>query len=267
MEYVLLNLSLNWVAEIVFLLTVCLACFLLINGQKNKYELNLKKKEMEMNHIYETAYRNLLAEAGKKQDDYRKQLSAIYNMGLMAVSKEELVDKQAKYVEELKKTGKYDIILTGCENPLLAGYLYYKCMAVENAEIAMDFCVCVGKAKCMLSVYEIIEVLAVFMDHVVESLSNRQTGCKKMMLKLKEDEEKLFFEVGNPEKRMSEEEMGQIFQNGCFSKGKNQGLGLSRIKKMAGEHKLQLMVSNSMKDGLNWLVFQVVINKKNKIHC
>lgn len=259
MGYLFLNSGRG--VEIIPLLIVCLLCFLLLCRQKNKYERNLKKRETEIVGTYDTAYRALLAEARKKQDDYQKQISAIYDMGLMADSKEELVNRQVSYADNLKITGKYDSILTSCGNPILAGYLYYKCMAVENADIAMDFFICAGKARCMISVYEIIEVLAVFVDYAVESLLNRQTGCKRMRLKLEEDEEKIFFELQNPEEHMSGEEPGRIFWDRCSLQGEKQRAGLFRIKQMIEENKLQLMISNNIKDDLNWFVFCVVINK------
>lgn len=247
--------------EIIPLLIVCLVSFYLLSRKKNKYERNLKERETEMVGIYDTAYQALLAEARKKQNDYQKHMLAIYYMGLTADSKEELVNRQVSYADNLETVGKFDSILTDCENPTLAGYLYYKCTAVENADIVIDYVICVGKARCMLSVYQIIEMLTIFMDYAVESLSDRQAEYKRLMLKLEEDEEKIVFEVGNPEEQMSEEKLDKFFKEKCASQGEKQNTGLSHAKQMIEENKLQLTISNNRKDGLNWRIFRVVIDK------
>lgn len=262
MEWVFRNWY--WAAEVLLLLTVCMAGLFVIGMQKERREKKLKKAENAVGQVYEDVYDELLKEVRMRQRNYQNQLLALQDVCAQEALKKEREDMQMKYADSLREAVTFDIIHAGCGNPILAGSLYYKCIAAENAGIVMDLSIGVGQAECKIPVYHIIEMLGIFMDYAVQSLLDDQED-KKMMVMVKEMEKKIVFEVGSTVKQhISREEKEQIFQDAYDSQGKNFSQGLNHIKQIIDEYRQQLFVLNVVKDGLNWLVFQIVVDKNKE---
>lgn len=54
---------------------------------------------------------------------------------------------------------KYISILTCCNNTILAGYFYYRCLLCEESGVAVDYNIAVDQADCCFPLHEIIEIL------------------------------------------------------------------------------------------------------------
>ena len=108
---------------LLFILMI-LIYFFWIQAQRMKIELEKKKLEMELQDTYGNAYKELISEMRRRQHDFMNQLGAIYSMHVTAESLEDLIQKQSGYGKILKEQCRYDKILTGCGNAILAGYLY-----------------------------------------------------------------------------------------------------------------------------------------------
>jgi len=244
----------------VLLVSCIIACISIIKTQNAKHELDKKKLELEMQEIYGDTYKELISEVRKRQHDFANQLGAIYSMHLTANSLEELIEEQQKYGNVLLEKNRYDKILTGCNNSILAGYLYYKCVAYEQSNVQVDYQVHVDMAYCSLSLHEIIEILGILLTNAYENY-NKDTEDKRIGLDVQENENNLMIEVRNQAKELTSKEIENIFNEGYSSKGGNRGIGLARVKQLASKVEADLVVINQTKEDKNWINFKVIIPK------
>ena len=107
-----------------FFISCIIVCIVLIESQEARHELEKKKLEIEMQKVYNDTYKELILEVRKRQHDFKNQLTVIYSMHLSATTLEELVEQQKQYGDTLIHKSRYDRVLFGCENSILAGYLY-----------------------------------------------------------------------------------------------------------------------------------------------
>lgn len=247
---------------IFLMLLICCLQFIYFRLEITKKELQSAQIELEINKVYGKTYKDLITEVRKRQHDYKNQLSAIYSMGMVATSLEELVEMQKEYAESLEKSNKYDQILTKCVNPILAGYLYYKCLLIEKEGIEIDFSVSIVYEEGRVPLYELIELLGIFIDNAAEYLLENEKKKNKILLLINESENTIDIQIGNPSEVLSSKEIGKIFQSGYSTKGENRGLGLSRARQISEKYNMQLIVSNNVIDDENWLLFHIIFEKK-----
>ena len=121
-------------------------------------------------------------------------------MHLTARTLDELVNMQKRYGDELRKECKFDSILTCCNNPILAGFIYYRCIACENENIAVDYDIRIDQVETCFALHEIIEVLGILFDNAYECVKTENSLEQRIKLEFKEDVGKVVFSVSNPAK-------------------------------------------------------------------
>lgn len=238
-----------------------LTCVVSFQVQEAKNQLEKKRLELELQEIYGDMYSELIAEVRRKQHDFTNQLSAIYSMHITAKSLEELIAKQREYGDVLLEKNRYEKILTGCNNPILAGYLYYKCVTYEKDNVHVDYQVHVDKASCGLPLYEIIEMLGILLTNAEENYA-ADTKDKFISLIVQEGLDDFIIAVSNVAKKLTADEVEKMFEEGYSSKGKNRGIGLARVKELVSKSKAELVISNKENSSKNWVSFTVIIPKK-----
>lgn len=244
---------------LLFILMI-LIYFFWIQAQRMKIELEKKKLEMELQDTYGNAYKELISEMRRRQHDFMNQLGAIYSMHVTAESLEDLIQKQSRYGDILKEQCRYDKILTGCGNAILAGYLYNKCIGFEKSKIRVDYHICVDHAECRLALHELIEILGILLTNAAESMDDRKVE-QVIDLTVLEDTQYLQIKVGNEGPYLTADHARKIFQEGYSSKGENRGLGLARVEQLKKECMAEIIIENSTRMDQNWVFFQVVIPK------
>lgn len=245
---------------LMFLLLCTIVGFNAIKVQKIKHEFDKRELESAMQEIYSNAYRELIFEVRRKQHDFLNQLGAIYSMHLTATSLEDLIKKQSEYGNVMLEEYRYDEILMGCNNPILAGYLYYKCVSCEKEGVKIEYQVRVDDAKCRLSLHEVIEVLGILLTNAIENYDVKMKD-KSIDLIVIEDDKCLSIEVRNIVQQMTTQEIQKIFSRGYSSKGENRGIGLARVKQLTETSGAGLLVKNFIKEEHNWLSFKIIIPK------
>ena len=177
-----------WIIDnLMFFISCAMVCVSAIMTQKAKHDLEKRKLELEIEDIYGHAYQELISEVRRNQHDFQNQLAAIYSMHLTATSLEDLVEKQKNYGNVLLEEHRYDRILTGCNNPILAGYLYYRCVAYEKKNIRVDYHIQVDKGDCRLSLHEVIEILGILLTNAYESYQAQRKESAVISLALAEN--------------------------------------------------------------------------------
>lgn len=244
----------------VFLVLCLIASISTVSLQTAKYEYEKQKLLCELQKVYGKTYEELISEVRRKQHDFMNQLSVIYSMHLTADSLEDLIQKQSAYGNILLEECRYDKILMGCNHPILAGYLYYRCVAYENDHVQVDYEVHVDKAECCLSMYEIIEMLGILLTNAFESYRPEEEE-KRISLVVQEGIHDLTIEVSNKAEEFTSKEIEMIFRKGYSSKGKNRGLGLARLKQLTMKADADLIVENRKRGEQNWINFRIRIPK------
>ncbi len=246
---------------VVGILTVIVLIFVyLYRLEQAKSEIITKNYELELHKIYGEAYEKLLSEVRKRQHDYKNQLSTMKSMHLVANSIEELVDMQQEYEGTLKSECRFDSILTCCNNQILAGFIYYRCISCENKGINVDYDISIDEAKCSFAIHEIIEILGILIDNACENCIEENTDrCIK--LKFYEDEDRMTLSVSNPGRYITFSEIGKMFESGYSSKGENRGIGLARVSELCKKHSVEIEVHNITEGEINWINFIIEIAK------
>lgn len=244
----------------IFLVSCVITCASILTVQKTKHELEKRKLELDLQEIYGNTYKELIAEVRRKQHDFKNQLGAIYSMHLTANSLEDLVEKQKNYGNVLLEECRYDKILVGCNNPILAGYLYYRCVAYDKKDVQVDYKIHIDQAECRLSLHEVIEVLGILLTNAFESYCVGSKD-KYIDLILQEGADNLLIEVSNVSEELTSAEIENIFQKGYSSKGKNRGIGLARVKELVEKVHAEIIVGNRFKETRNWVCFKLIIPK------
>lgn len=200
--------------------------------QKKKKEVEIRDLELEMHKLYGETYKELQSEVRKLQHDYKNQLATLDSMHLVASSLDELVEMQSEYRKELEKNSKYEQIMTCCNNSILAGYLYHKCVDFEKANMSVAYRINVLQAECRMSLHEIIEVLGILLDNAFEYLNGNVSFEKTINLEIWEDKDTLSLKVSNPAVFFTSRAISEIFKQGYSTKGSKRGIGLFRVKEL-----------------------------------
>lgn len=235
--------------------------YYLYRWEQARHEIEQKDYELELQRIYGGAYEELLNGIRRRQHDYKNQLSAIYSMHLAAHSFEELVEMQTKYEHTIQTDGRYDSVLTCCTNPILAGYIYSRCIFCEDNKIAVDYSIYLEKVECDFPIHEIIEILGILINNAFESIIENEPVHKKIRLDFLEDQRNIRFAVANPTEYVPYCKIDKMFQYGYSDKGKNRGIGLSRVLELVNKYGAEIEVSNQMYNEQNWINFIIKIKK------
>lgn len=241
---------------------LCVGVFLYVTiVQKKNKEVEMRDLELAMHKMYGEAYEELQVEVRKLQHDYKNQIATLQSMPLAAASLDELIELQEAYGSQLERNNKYEQIMTCCNNPILAGYLYYKCRDLERIGIKVAYKLSVMDAECKMRLHELIEVLGILLDNGEEYLVKEKIENRKMYLELLEGNDKIKLKVSNQAEIYTNEELSRFFQKGYSTKGENRGIGLYRVKELAEKYNGELLVFNGKRGEENWLDISLKIRK------
>lgn len=263
----LLLLDYYFIRKLVNIYIVCILFFLLLlllfvyRLEKARNEIERKNYELELQRAYGGAYEELLATVRRRQHDFKNQLGAIYSMHLVANSLEELICMQNEYGDTIRYDSKFDSILTGCNNPILAGYLYHRCVACEQNGILVHYNIQLDQAECRFQLHEIIEILGILIDNACESFTTYQTEYKQIKIECLENEKEIMLCVSNPSNYVTYSDIEKMFEKGFSTKGENRGIGLARVLELTKRCDAELKVSNTTHGDNNWIEFRIRIIK------
>lgn len=246
---------------VVILLFLAIILFYLYRLEQAKNELEKKNYELGLQRIYGEAYTNLIADVRKRQHDFKNQLGAIYSMHLVATSLDELICMQKEYCHSIHYDSKFDSILLGCNNPILAGYLYYRCVDCEENDVLVCYNIHIDQGKCSFCLHELIEVFGILIDNACESFASSNIEKRKIKISCLENTEEIVISVSNPSKYIKYSEIEKMFVEGFSTKGENRGLGLSRVLDLTQKYGAKLNVHNVIYENENWIEFLLEIDK------
>ena len=247
---------------IVIMISLCLLASVTYMWQKNQYKVKEQQIELQMHHMYEESFENLVSDIRSRQHDFENHINAVYSQHYTSTTLEELVEKQRKYCEVLREDNKYNKLLSA-GNSIITGFLYGKFLQAEGKGISVKYKVKLGELKCSVPIYKLVEIIGNLFDNAMEALE--QNGCEKVIfLDLVETPEELNFAIRNENPYIPQEKLLQLFQRGESSKGNQRGIGLSNVKKICEEYHCELLAANKKDAGKSYIEFGIHWRKNNK---
>ena len=223
--------------------------------QKNQYKVKEQQIELQMHHMYEESFENLVSDIRSRQHDFENHINAVYSQHYTSTTLEELVEKQRKYCEVLREDNKYNKLLSA-GNSIITGFLYGKFLQAEGKGITVKYKVKLGELECPVPIYKLVEVIGNLFDNAMEALEGNV--CEKVIfLDLVQTSEELNFTIKNENPHIPQEKLLQLFQRGESSKGSQRGLGLFNVKKICEEYHCELLAGNKKNDGKTYIEFGI----------
>lgn len=248
-----------WYCIIVAVLGIVLLLYL-DKVQRSEYDVKQKELELNINKTYGQLYEEIINEIRRKQHNFDNQLAAIYSSHKIVNTIEELAELQSTYCAAITDDNEYEYILTACNEPIIAGFLYYKCISCKEQKVTVDCTVHIDKWSANMLMYELIELLGIFIDNAVEKELENIFDDKMIDVSLNEFANKFTISVSNRIDDASSVELNKIFDTGYSTKGTSRGLGLPRARQICEKYGLEIMVSFKNNPERN-IIFTVCIPK------
>ena len=257
--YILVVIKTTHIYDLEQCLIVMVSLFTLFSvtymWQKNQYKVKEQQIELQMHHMYEESFQNLISDIRSRQHDFENHINAVYSQHYTSTTLEELIEKQRKYCDVLREDNKYNKLLSA-GNSIITGFLYGKFLQAEGKGITVKYNVKLGELECPVPTYKLVEIIGNLFDNAMEALEGN--GCEKMIfLDLVQTSEELNFTIKNENPYIPQEKLLQLFQRGESSKGSQRGLGLSNVKKICEEYHCELLAGNKKDDGKTYIEFGI----------
>lgn len=236
--------------------------FLIYEWQKSKADAEKQKMQLEMNKLYYGAYDQLLMLVRERQHDMKNHINAILSMIYTTNDYNTLIAKQREYCGYVMEENEKTKLLLSTENPLIIGFVYSKLEDAKTKEIELEQHIQIASKELFLPEYELVDMIGILVDNAVEALANVPESERKIHLGLTENEDGIILTVANVSKHYDEDMTVHFFESGYSSKGKNRGIGLSKLKRIVDKWNGTITVSNELYSGINYLSFEIIIPKK-----
>lgn len=255
--------------EVYFQMVYFLLVFLMViyEWQRSRVESEKRKTQLEMNQLYYDAYDRLIMLVRERQHDMKNHINAILSMIYTTDNYDELVEKQREYCGYVIEQNEKTKLALSAGNPLITGFMYSKIQEAENNNIKVEYQIEIKKETSIIPEYELVEMVGIMIDNAVEALScigeenDYNNPVKKIYISMKETEELVEVIVANTSDYYEDDVTEMFFTPGYSSKGKGRGIGLSKLKHIVRERRGEIIVSNELRDGRNYLTFNVSIPK------
>lgn len=235
---------------------------LIYEWQKTRLDAERKRAQLEMNALYFDTYEGLIMSIREKQHDLKNHFNAIEGMMYTTSDYNELVEKQMEYFNIVKKSVGETSILTMVENPLIAGFLYRKISeAKEKKIIIQQDCILSKNIKLPVPEYLLVEIMGILIDNAIEAVEGSENNLKDCHIKfeLKQQEKKIYFAIANSCSQETFNNIGKIFQRGYSEKGKNRGIGLTKLKRIVKDLNGEITIVKTTLNNHLAIEFQVAI--------
>lgn len=242
---------------------IIIAVVIMYFNRLQEIESKLRRKELdyELHEVYGKKYEDAIADMRRRQHSYRNQLLAINGIYACAQPAGKIRQRQEDYCAALEEDGKYDAILMKCNDIVMAGFLFYKCLDCEKQGVAVRYEIRIDELKCVLMLHELVEIAGILMDNACEKVVGMQEKDRYISLHFIENAKYIVIETANRSEEKRNNEIEHMFESGYSSKGIDRGFGLARMKQIAGRYRLDIQVENRASDSGNLLVFRLIIPK------
>lgn len=235
-KYIVLE---NAFVFIVIPIVICIINLIFIIYIENIIE---HKRILEIYNKYNPIILNLIDEIKRRQHDFKNHFTTIYGM-ILTYDEKELKNELKNYLESLQNSLSdiEEYIYMG--NRVFAAVIYVKVREAEQKNINFSFSIEDNTIKFPLRGYELSEVLNNLIDNAFEAVMNMELDKKNVYLKIAQDEDEKYIEVGNTKPQIFERIIPNIFHKGFTTKKEDgHGYGLYNVKKIVQRYKGKIEV-------------------------
>lgn len=254
--------NINLKASELLVLFIIFFAFAIMNIQyiikESKYEN--QKREIESYKTYYPIIEQLMKEVRANQHDYKNHLQAMCSLPYTCDTYEEICDEITKYGSDIIDNVRLQELLS-LDRKILAGFLYTKFCDAKKNDIKYTLQINNFKLATKISDYNLIRMLGILFDNAIEAEESYAEKSIYMQI-YNNDNGKTFFIIKNKFRKMSLEELNQMWQKGFTTKEDNEkerGQGLYIIKKIAEENKGEIFIDNEEINGDNYISISVCV--------
>ncbi len=235
---------------------VGIVSILWINAENEKKN---KAKEVQLYEMYNKTFEQAIIAIRARQHEFDNHINAIRCLQLTIDNNNDLIKAQNEYCDKILKENSFNRLLKMNTEPILIGFLYSKFMNAKEQGISVIHEIQAIDIKNKIEVSVVVEVIGIFIDNAVEALLDQECIDKILIVKiLQEDRGKMVIEVANRSRKYLNTEIEKFSIFGYSTKGKNRGIGLSRVKDFAKKYKADFHIENVIYNGDNYLSFKII---------
>ncbi|WP_138418119.1 DcuS/MalK family sensor histidine kinase [Aquibacillus sediminis] len=213
---------------------------------RDKTEVNQLAKQLTGIRTYVEALR-------AQSHEFMNRLHVILGMVQM-----EAYDELVPFIRKIIDHNNHEasLITKTIKEPVLAGFLMGKMSYARERKVTFHLSndTSIAKAFPLEISQELITIIGNLVDNAIEALATSKE--KKIVLQLKESDERLYISVSDTGSGINEENLKKVFEKGFSTKGANRGFGLYLMKQSIDKLKGELKVSTNS----NGTTFNVVLD-------
>lgn len=244
---------------VVLIISIVLIVIAGIDIGKHKIKAREAEAELRLHKLYEASFRELIDDICARQHEFDNHISTIYSQHKIYKTYDELVKAQQKYCNEVVEENHLNKILSK-GNPVIICFLYSKLSEMLRKGIIVNYKINIGDLECGVPVHKLVELLGNLMKNAIEAIQKRGEG--KIYFMMLEEKGKVHIEVSNENEKIEKKQIKEFFKKGYSEKGMGRGYGLYNVGKICAEYGIGIIYGNEEKEGKNYLVFQMIIDKR-----
>lgn len=233
---------------------------LLMNAENEKKN---KAKELQLYRLYNKTFEEAIIAIRMRQHEFDNHINAIKCLQLTIEDSDTVIKVQNEYCDKVLSDNSFNKLLTIQLEPILIGFLYSKFVGAKEQGIKVIHEIHAIKVDERIEISELIEVIGILFDNAVEALSIEQKSKRKMIVKiLQEDKKQFSIEIANISRKYLNSEIEKFCLYGYSTKGKNRGIGLSRVKVIVKKYRIDFLIANVQYNEENYLSFKLILKMK-----
>jgi sensor histidine kinase regulating citrate/malate metabolism len=239
--------------KIILWLAACLAVVVVyLIGEIAR--LARRDREAEVNEVRLNESKQMIDVLRTHRHDFMNHIQIIYTLAQMGKT-----ECLAKYVGNLKGNVEAEAKLSKLAQPELAAFIIKKISSATDADVKLgvDFETSLAETKMPLN--DMVSILGNLLDNAIYATGLRQSGEKRVQLKLAEDEQRYIISVCNNGPEIPAELRESIFEKGFTTKGKGSGYGLHIVRTIVEQHGGTIRLTEA--EGFS-TCFEVILPKK-----
>lgn len=230
---------------------VVLMWLLVVRLMRYRYEERIRKK-------YFDAFCSVIDQMKRRQHKFRNQMDTVYSLHRLYSEYDTLVEEQRKYLGKLVDYEMPTDVLV-LENPIIIAHIYEKITEAQEAGLRIRMKLSCSLANCGIDDIHMIEILGTLLDNAIQDMIAVEQ--KEFLYIEAKYEDGIIVRVANPHRKMKNQEIQQMFENGYSTKGKERGIGLYHVRKLVQKYKLDLAVENRKQEEQNYICFSLIIKE------
>lgn len=228
------------------------------------YQIFSNQRNAQALHYYEQylpILENLIQKVRTVQHGHNNMVQSLVHLSELDLKNEDLQSQLRSYTQNIQKAILPSSFLQ-LENRLLAALLYYKYCQAEDAGISMEFRILNPLCQSKANEFELVDAAGILIDNALESCHPGDTIYITLDAQKNKKNQQIYLKVENPGPLADETFLHRIFSKGYTTKktdSTEHGIGLNVLKNMTDKYHGSLIVSNTEKNKLQFLVFELIL--------